>query len=233
MHIVCKCINKALEKLTIHRQYSVKLNNLHFLLKEGIHDFPPGAFGSTDELRRCAALHQKRILLLACSEQGGAPDSISFAKTGSFLILQHLAASVPSKLDCEHFEGHSFNAIEKLIFNYDFRHVIVCGHLGCEVIRHWLQPAREGESDVGNFRRRFNQGTRKLVDSHYLPNNAEERISLMVCEHVLCQIDNMLTHSSIMARVKAKRTFFHGWVTDDESARVLGYCPNESAFALI
>ena len=167
------------------------------------------------------------------SEQGAAPDNISFANPCSFVILQHLAAAMPSKRDYEQTAEHSCNDLEKLFSKYDFRHIVVCGHLGCGVIRYWLQPTKIGDSDIADFRRRFSEGTRKLVDSNYLPGTIEERNSLMVCEHVLCQIENMLTHSFIRTRVIARSTFFHGWVVDDESARVLGYCPNESAFVPI
>jgi carbonic anhydrase len=68
------------------------------------------------------------------------------------------------------------------------------------------------------------------VDSNYAPETATERVTVMICEHVLCQIENVLTHPFAMKRVLARNTSIHGWVIDDESARVFGYDPEEFAF---
>lgn len=171
--------------------------------------------------------------MIACSEQGSAPDNVSFADPGSFVVMQHLGASVPSHVECEMHPELSFSEVEELFDEYDFRHVIVCGHLGCGVIRNWLQPPREGSTDGAAFRVRFENGTRDLVDSNYSPDSAIERCKLMVCEHVLCQIENLLTHRFVLERAMGEQTWFHGWVIDDATARVYGYCPEKSGFAPI
>ena len=202
-------------------------------LKTDLHQVCRSVIGSTSELVRDTAARDGATLMIACSEQGSAPDNVSFAHPGSFVILQHLGASVPSHEECEMHPELSLNEVEKLFDEYDFRHVIVCGHLGCGVIRNWLQPPGEGSIDRASFRVRFENGTRDLVDNNYSPDSAYERCKLMVCEHVLCQIENLLTHQFVMERAISERTWFHGWVIDDETARVYGYCPRESVFAPI
>ena len=71
------------------------------------------------------------------------------------------------------------------------------------------------------------------MDHHYLADPAAERFDLMVFEHVLCQIDHLLTHAFVVDRVQANATSLYGWVIDDDSPRVYGYCPEKSAFVLI
>ena len=100
----------------------------------------------------------------------------------------------------------------------------------CGVIRNWLAPPPTVYSDVGRFRARFERGTRDFVDQHYKPVTSEQRFTLMVCEHVLCQIDNLLTHFYVADRVQQRVTDLHGWVLDDETARVHGYSFAQSAF---
>ena len=97
----------------------------------------------------------------------------------------------------------------------------------------WLQPAAQGDADFGGFRRRFELGTRDLVDKNYFPKSVSERIKLMIFEHVLCQIENLQTHPFVASRVQAQTTSFYGWVVDGDSARVFGFSPEESAFVLI
>ncbi len=204
-----------------------------FPLKAGLHHFPHGVFGSADDLIHGTNVRARDTLMVACSGQGFSPDNVSFAEPDRFSVLQHIGASMPSRAECEKHEGLSCDGVEKLFDRHDFRHVIVCGHLDCRVIRNWLQPSIEGHADIGDFRLRFEKGTRKLVDNNYSPKTVAERCTLMICEHVLCQIKNLLTHPFIMERVLAERTSFHGWVIDDETARVFAYSFEESAFVPI
>ena len=201
-------------------------------LKPNLHSFPQNTFGSVADLVRPPS-RQRDTLIIACSELGSAPDYASFADRERFVILQHLAASLPSKAECEMYDELCFIAIEKIFSQYDFRHVIVCGHLSGGAIPYWLSPAAEGNADTGRFRRRFEQGTRKLVDDNYFPSSEAERLELLVFEHILCQIENLLTHPFVSQRVRTKTTSFYGWIVDDQSARVYGYRPEESAFNLI
>lgn len=205
-------------------------NQAMFALKAGLHSFPKGAFGSVSDLICPTDARDHDTLMIACSEQGAAPDNVSFAKPGRMMILQHIGASIPSQTECELHEGLSFDEVEKMFDRYQFRHVIICGHLGCGVIRRWLQPSIEGHTDIGSFRLRFEKTTRHLVDNNYAPDTATERVTLMICEHVLCQVENLITHPCVMERVQARNTSFHGWVVDDQTARVFGYDAEESAF---
>ena len=211
----------------------MSLVNWKLSLKPNLHQFPQGIFGSTTELIHPPEIRERDTLVIACSEQGSAPDNISFLTPNRSVVLQHLAASMPSQVDCKTYAGLCFDDVERLFDKHEFRHVIVCGHLRCGVIRNWLRPIEEGRSDVGGFRHRFELGTRNLVDQNYLPTNDEQRCTLMICEHVLCQIENLLTHTFVANRVRAKATSFHGWVVNDDSARIMAYSPQKSAFVPI
>jgi len=204
-----------------------------FQLKAGLHRFPSGVFGSTSNLIRPQIAFERDTLMLACSGQGSAPDNVSFAQPGRISILQHIGALVPSKVECENHAGLSFNCAEQLFDRYEFRHVIVCGHLDCRIIRDWLQPHIEEHTNLGIFRRSFDLGARGLVDRNYSPKSAAEHLGLVICEHVLCQIENMLTHPFIMKRVMTEQISFHGWVVDDQTARIFAYNLQQSAFVPI
>ena len=204
-----------------------------FSLQRGLHRFPLHAFGSVEELMYPAEVRERDTLIVACAELGSAPDDISFHTPNRSVVLQHLAGSIPSKNESESIEGLTFDDVEALFDMYDFRHVIVCGHLYCGVIENWLRPCPAGYSDMGSFRARFERGTRALVDESYTTNNFDQRLTLMICEHVLCQIDNLLSHAFFAQRVEQGLTAVHGWVVDDPSARVFGYSHVESAFVPI
>ena len=203
------------------------------LLKADLHHFPENAFGSVASLVNPAGSRARDTLVIACSELGAAPDCISFGNRNRFLVLQHLAASIPSKSECEGDGRHSFRKIEKEFEKHDFRQLIVCGHLSCGVISHWLQPVPAGFVDVGGYRIRYEQGARRIVENNYSPGSAMKRLELMIFEHVLCQIENLLTHPFLSERVRNGATSLHGWVIDADTARVYSYRPTESAYVII
>ncbi|MEM7453308.1 MAG: carbonic anhydrase [Planctomycetota bacterium] len=200
------------------------------LLKKGLHRLPREVFGSPRDLIRPGETRERDTLLIACSELGAAPDNISCATPERFVVLQHLAASMPSLAECERFEGVSMLDVQRLFEDCEFCNVIVCGHLGCNVIRNWLNPRAKTQRDAGSFRARFESRTVKLVDSNYDPETTDDRVQLMICEHVLCQLENLLTHRFVDERVRSGWTRLHGWVIDDDSARVMAYCPRNSTF---
>lgn len=200
-------------------------------LKPRLHKFTATAFGSTTDLMRPIDPRERDTLIVACSEMGTAPDNISFQTPNRCVVLQHLAASMPSRDECETNDELSIDAVIEQFVKYDFRHVVVCGHTHCGVIRSWLEPAKKPYDDVGSFRARFELGTKRLVDQNYPRRSSEQRFKLMVFEHVLCQIENLLTHPFFATRVNQRELLMHGWVIDDATARVMSYCPKDSAFS--
>ncbi|MDG1809843.1 MAG: carbonic anhydrase [Pirellulaceae bacterium] len=202
-------------------------------LRPDLHEFPKNGFGSLVGLVKPPASRIRDTLIIACSELGAAPDCLSFGDADRFLVLQHLAASMPSYQECENDERLSLEEVARLFDQHQFQHLIVCGHLGCGVIPYWLRPIKSGADDTNGFRRRFENGTLRLVDNHYTPKSLSERRELLIFEHVLCQIENLLTHPFLEQRVRSGNTSMYGWVVDDESARIYGYRAEESAFVLI
>lgn len=206
-------------------------------LESGLHQFSRDFFGDLKDLVDADKASYRDTLLIACSDHGAAPDNVSFAGHDRFLIVQHIGGSIPSKLECdegdEKYDGLSIKDIEATFEKYDFRCVIMCGHLGCGVLRNWLKPRVAGDRDFGGFRQRFENSTRRAVDETYSPETVEERNELMVCEHVLYQLENLATHQFIIDRLSENRTNFHGWVVDDATARVLAYNSAASRFERI
>ena len=65
------------------------------------HRLDPTFFGSVENLLDKSAAKEYDTLMIACSDHGTAPDNVSFAPPGRMMILQHLAASIPSASECK------------------------------------------------------------------------------------------------------------------------------------
>jgi carbonic anhydrase len=190
-------------------------------LETSLHQFNPDHFGGLNDFLSTADSKERDTLMLACADHGTAPDNVSFAGTDRFFILQHLAACVPRPED--HEIDNSFGAIELGFENYNLRHAVVCGHLGCGVIPNWLKDT--DTRDTGGLRARFRSTTVKAVDEAYPELTGQNYIERLICEHTLFQLENLQAHPFIHEKLDANELKLHLWVVNDQTARVLTYSP--------
>lgn len=197
-------------------------------LDKQLHKFTPEFFGTIKDFLATADSTQRDTLMLACADHGTAPDHVSFARAGRFSILQHIGASVRSAHDPT---GSSvIDDVELLLDRHDHKHVVVCGHLACRVIRDWMKPDMP---DYGGLTTHFRTTTQAAVDAAYPSLQDEERIERMICEHVLFQVENLQTHDCVRERLEAGRLRLHAWIANDITARIYTYDPVKSTFTLV
>jgi len=190
------------------------------LLKKEIHDFVPDHFGSMGDFLENADSNECDTIMIACSDHSVAPDSISFAEPGRVFLLQHLVHSVPPVNECE--ADRTMANIEFAFSTKKIEHLIVCGHLQCGVIRSYLN------SDITNcdgIKKRFYNQTVAAVNETYPEVRGENRIELLIREHVLFQIENLLSDDFVHERIKSGEVKLHGWVVNDSTARIHSYAP--------
>jgi carbonic anhydrase len=194
-------------------------------LNPKLHEFDPALFGTLEQLRDFGAKGDRNGLLLACSDHGTAPDQISFASPDHFSILQNLGVSVP----CSDETGeNSLSAnIEYSLSAQQTDHLIVCGHLDCTLMRNWLKQSPEAW-DIDSFTD-FNRKARATVEREYQDSERDTQFDLMVCEHLLFQLENLLTHECVSSRVNNQKMKLHVWVAD-HSARVSCFDPTDGQF---
>jgi len=135
-------------------------------LDSSLHSFDPSTFGTIRDLLDKGQAKPRDALMFACSDQGCAPDNVSFAEPDRFCILQHIGSSIPSTQQCAEIEELNVDSITQLFNNFPVRHIVVCGHLDCDVIPNWLNSSAE-MPDYGKFRGRFFDQTVQLVDHAY------------------------------------------------------------------
>lgn len=177
--------------------------------------FDPEHFGTVGELRASAGAGACPILMVSCSDHETAPDLVSLGGPDRLFVVQQVAAAIPASSDVG--RPSVLASIEYAVAVLEVRHVIVCQHLGCGIISRWLR----GEPQVpSSAEGRFEREVRQLVDASHPGITGRERTRLMVHEHTLSQIENLQTHECIQSRLRTGRIRLHGWVVDDETARV-------------
>jgi carbonic anhydrase len=100
------------------------------------------------------------------------------------------------------------------------RHLIVCGHSDCGVIRALMAPkAFEGLTSVRDWLQHV-EAAWAYVDE--VERNAGEltRHTALTHANVLVQLDNLRTHEYIRGAVAEGRLQVHGWYYDILSGRI-------------
>ncbi len=191
-------------------------------LETSLHQFNPDHFGTINDFLSTSDSNERDTLMLACADHGTAPDNVSFAGPNRFFILQHLAACVPRPKDNE--IDNSFGAIMIGFENFDIRHAVVCGHLGCGIIPNWFKNTKI--RDPIGLCDRFRSTTVKAVDEAYPELTDQDYIERLICEHTIFQLENLQSHPFIREKLDANELKLHLWVVNDQTAQVLTYNPH-------
>jgi carbonic anhydrase len=188
-------------------------------LETSLHQFNPDDFGAVGDFLKTTDCNERDTLMIACADHGTAPDNVSFAGTDRFFILQHLAACIPSPEDGAN--DSAFAEVQFAFLNYDIKHIVLCGHLGCGVIPNWLKDT--DAHDTGGLRARFRSTAVKAVEQAYPHLNGQELIERLICEHALFQLENLQSHPFIRNKLDSNELKLHLWIVNDETARVLAF----------
>jgi len=192
-------------------------------LEKSLHKFNPNHFGGLNDFLSTSDSNKRDTLMIACADHGTAPDNISFVGTDRFFILQHIGECVPPPEDRN--PDNLFASIQVGFDKYDLRHAVVCGHLGCGVIRTWLRD--NSGPDTGNLRAYFYVAAVKAVDTTYPELTGEDYFERVICEHAIFQLENLQSNPFIREKLDANELKLHLWIVNDETARVLAFDPRK------
>lgn len=168
---------------------------------------------------------QPIMIMLTCWELGGTPLELSFADPGAAMIAQNpggLVAAVDT-LQAE----VSLETIRYALTRPTIRHLIVCGHTGCNTLRMLLE---EDTKNAPNPFRDLIQSVKARVEATYADRSAGDWLGLVVQESVLQQLANLRSHADIRSRLEQGELLMHGWVRDDKTSTVSAYKPKSGQF---
>lgn len=187
-------------------------------LPPGRRSFLPDHFGDLSELRKTAASGGRKILMVACCDHGANPDTLSITQPGQLYIVQNMAATVPHAKATRLVP--SLASIEYAVCFMKVRHAIVCGHLDCRLLPYWLKwhpTPTEGDEPAAKME----------PPANALPTEP------MVREHVLAQLANLQSHEFIQDKLREGRLRLHGWIVNDQTARIKSFDPQTGDFVPI
>jgi carbonic anhydrase len=197
-------------------------------LVEGFKKFQREVFGAKRELfSRLSENQAPRALFITCSDSRIDPTLLTQAEPGELFILRNAGNIVPSYGETM---GGSTATIEYAVAVLGVKHVIVCGHTDCGVMRALLHP--ETVEDLPAVKNWMIQAetTRRIVRENYADLKGEELLVTTIQENVRIQLDHLRTHPAVAVRLRRGTLTLHGWVYSIPTGDIWAYDENKDVF---
>jgi carbonic anhydrase len=190
-------------------------------LIEGHKRFLAEAFPARrDQFHLLAEGQQPETLFVTCADSRIVPDLILQSQPGDLFICRNAGNVIPRAGEPA---GGVSATIEYAVQVLRVRHLIVCGHSDCGVIRALMNPGNLAGLDSVKDWLQHVEPAWAYVDE--VERNAGEltRHTALTHANVLVQLDNLRTHEYIQRALAEKRLRIHGWYYDILSGRIERY----------
>ena len=196
-------------------------------LIDGIHRFQAGVFGPQHELfKRLVDGQAPDALFITCSDSRIAPNLITQTNPGDLFIVRNAGNLVPPW----GIDSGEAATIEYALECLDVSDVIICGHTHCGAMSAILRPETIAELPAMKRWLTYAEGTRRVLAKHYGKLDADALLDVCTEENVMCQIENLRTHPSVMAKLAARELTLHAWIYDIETGAVHAFSDEQGQF---
>jgi len=170
---------------------------------------------------------QPETLFVTCADSRIVPDLILQTQPGDLFLCRNAGNVIPRAGEPA---GGVSATVEYAVEVLQVRHLIVCGHSDCGVIRALMNPhALDGLASVQDWMQHVEPAW-QYVDE--VERHADEltRHTALTHANVLVQLDNLRTHPFIQRALAAGRLQIHGWYYDILSGRIEHYDDKQKRF---
>lgn len=198
-------------------------------LVEGFKKFQSDVFNAKRELfTKLSEGQAPRALFITCSDSRVDPTLLTQAEPGELFILRNAGNIVPSYGGGV--IGGNTATIEYAVAVLGVKHVIVCGHTDCGVIKALLHP--ESVKDLPAVRSWMEQAetTRRIVEENYADRTGDELLIKAIQENVRVQLDHLKTHPTVAVRLRRGGLTLHGWVYSISTGDIWAYDEGKGLF---
>ena len=159
-------------------------------------------------------------LFVTCADSRVVPDLILQTQPGEMFICRNAGNVIPRAGEPA---GGVSATIEYGVQVLGVRHLIVCGHSDCGVIRALMAPhALDGLPSVRDWLQHVEPAW-EYVDEVERHGGELTRHTALAHANVLAQLDNLRTHGFIQQAVAEGSLVLYGWYYDILSGRIEQY----------
>ena len=163
---------------------------------------------------------QPEVLFLTCADSRVVPYLFLQTQPGDLFICRNAGNVIPRSGEPA---GGVSATLEYAVEVLKVRHLIVCGHSDCGVIRALMAPhVLDGLPTVQDWLQHVEPAW-QYVDEVERHASELTRHTALTHANVLVQLDNLRTHQYIQRGIAAGRLQIHGWYYDILSGSIERY----------
>ncbi len=189
---------------------------------DGVLKFQRDVYPSQKSLfQQLSNMQRPQALFIGCADSRVVPELFMQQGPGDLFVVRNAGNIVPPFAVAP---GGVSASIEYAVAVLGVPDIIVCGHSGCGAMTAILRGGEQLEAlpAVAKWLH-FSDAAKQIVAKRNKGDDDEVKLSALICENVLTQLDHLLTHPAVAAAVKAKEVRLHGWVFDIATGRVMTY----------
>lgn len=198
------------------------------VLKAGVTRFSERVFPKRQALfEKLAKAQNPEALFLTCADSRVVPSLITQTGPGQLFVERNPGNLVP--VYSEQSVGVSAS-IEYAVAVLKVKHIIICGHTDCGVVKGLLRPDSVAAVPAVARWMEYGSAARKKLLSEFAHLPEDQQLPILTELNVLTQIDNLHTHPSVQQALREGRLQIDGWVYRIHSGDVLACDRNTSRF---
>jgi|GEM_PF-2543237 len=197
------------------------------MLKRLIESLRPSDFQSSHSLFELPARGRpSHTLLITCSDLRTNPFQLISTNAHDLHVVQNFGNLVPRP--DPHREEET--QVEGLVGLYQVRHLVVCGHAPCGVLKTLLSPENAGLPRAMETAGRLQAAlkTREIVSALRDELDQNELLAEAARVNVLVQLENLRATPAISDLLDQGDLHLHGWVYQNGS--ISAYDPHRAEF---
>ena len=193
-------------------------------LLPGLRKFSEKVFpGHQKHFESLAQGQSPHTLMITCSDSRIDPNLVTQTQPGELFVVRNAGNIIPPYGASK---GGEEAAIEFAIQGLGVSNIVICGHSQCGAMAALAGKVNlEGLPCVKTWLRHA-ESTKKRIDAM----SSEVALARVVEENVLVQADNLRTHPSVSAALRAGRVQLFGWVYSFETGSIAVYDPRMKAY---
>jgi carbonic anhydrase len=197
-------------------------------LLSGIHQFHSQVFAREKEFfSQLADGQSPSALFVCCSDSRVDPNLILQADPGELFALRTAGNLIPPYGASN---GGEESGIEYAVAVLGVKHIVVCGHSECGVMKAMLDPQSAEKLPAMRAWLQRAETTRRIIAENYSNVSGVDLLNAAIKENVLVQIENLQTHPVVAAALQRGDLTLHAWVYRLESGQILAFSSETERF---
>ncbi|MBI5875073.1 MAG: carbonic anhydrase [Deltaproteobacteria bacterium] len=203
-------------------------------LYKGIQKFQKGHFAKGKKFfAKLAKRQSPDVLFFSCLDSRVNPNLLTQTELGELLIVRNVGNIIPPYTNSSN-KICTAAAIEFALLDLEVKHIIVCGHSDCGSLKALYYDEKEF-ADMPNLKEWLNiisqvkgrVARQNSVLTHEARKKATEK------EHIVAQLENLLTYPLVEKAIKEKRVNLQGWYYEIGTGDVYAYNWSKKLFEKI